>query len=682
MEQRRRVSVACTLCRQKRVKCDGAKPRCIRCISEAKSCEYRYEEEKRKPPSKKYVQALHERIRILEEQLAQHQTSYNNASLQTPVSFRPQRTAPPHEETNSGLSKTDQNTNSPINDLVDLVGGLSLGEGDQLRYFGSRSNLSLVQQPLDRKYNPPRQSSSQTDSGIEIDGLSLDTRNALLQIFWEWQNPWQYLVHKKAFMDSLNSGSNDGYCTPLLLYSILALAARYSDRVDVRSDPGDTSTAGDAYVDRAKALLHQEVEAPRVSTVIAAALIALKEMSVDKEPAGWTYIGIAVRMAYNLGLHVDPSKMVQRGFLTTQAAEIRSIAWWGCYLVEKLFTVGIGRPSIILERDVHAPLPSILSEVDFYPWNNDDTLPQTSCSSYSITTFRNTCEMFRMIARPLDDIYAHPTNSPTQKQNLVTEINLILTDFYNKIPSIMRLPSSLSKTPLPPHIYCFHLHYHALSILVHRPFIVSPPSDPFDNLLNQPAFSHLETCTQSAESITLLFRAYAGFYTLRRISISVVDPARTAAIIHLFNMTSNDRIVQEKAKSLFIETAKYIKEMSTAWAWSRRALRALILIAQRWSLDQYLPMIIEIDPPSSQLIQRDSSISTPIHDTQPQIVEGGAPSPGLETDHITGTNFNEIPPSDAGLWEIDWSDPFGLWPFTDPLDNMVGGLWPPEPPDQ
>lgn len=42
-----------------------------------------------------------------------------------------------------------------------------------------------------------------------------------------------------------------------------------------------------------------------------------------------------MRMAYNLGLHTDPRRWVQSGRLTAEEAEVRSIAWWGCYMVEK-----------------------------------------------------------------------------------------------------------------------------------------------------------------------------------------------------------------------------------------------------------------------------------------------------------------------------------------------------------
>lgn len=40
-------------------------------------------------------------------------------------------------------------------------------------------------------------------------------------------------------------------------------------------------------------------------------------------------------MAYTLGLHIDPRQWIEFGRLSAEDAEIRSIAWWGCYMIEK-----------------------------------------------------------------------------------------------------------------------------------------------------------------------------------------------------------------------------------------------------------------------------------------------------------------------------------------------------------
>ncbi|GLB01635.1 hypothetical protein AtubIFM57258_000044 [Aspergillus tubingensis] len=219
----------------------------------------------------------------------------------------------------------------PIDDITDVLGGLSIGEGDQLRYFGSRSNLSFMERQGAKPFTF-RDDPNQPLQPIDVDP---EIREELLDIYWNWQNPWQYLVYRKGFLRSLEARLDDGYCTPLLLYSMLALAARYSDNPKVRTVPNDSSTAGDDFSKKAQALLFEEIKAPRVSTVVAAAHLSLFEMAKDNEPSGWIYLGIAIRMAYNLGLHINPHLWVSSGSMTPDEVELRSIAWWGCYMIEK-----------------------------------------------------------------------------------------------------------------------------------------------------------------------------------------------------------------------------------------------------------------------------------------------------------------------------------------------------------
>lgn len=179
-----------------------------------------------------------------------------------------------------------------VRELTDIAGSLSLGEGRELRYFDSRSNLAMVDEqiderchyhllkfPADRRQRP----------GIGDVEVCLADQEALLGVFWTWQNSWQYLVHESAWNRSYAARDND-YCTPVLLYAMLAVAARYPNRSD-GCGTYDPSTAGTSFSSKAKQLIFEEIEAPRIPTVIAAALISIAELSLDCEPAGWTYIG-------------------------------------------------------------------------------------------------------------------------------------------------------------------------------------------------------------------------------------------------------------------------------------------------------------------------------------------------------------------------------------------------------
>lgn len=94
-------------------------------------------------------------------------------------------------------------------------------------------------------------------------------------------------------------------------------------------------TAGDAFAAQAQVMLLHECEAPTPTTVQALALTCLRQMSLDKEALGWMYCGMCVRMAMNLGMHLDCSLCVSEGLLSVEEAEVRNVTWWGCYVLDK-----------------------------------------------------------------------------------------------------------------------------------------------------------------------------------------------------------------------------------------------------------------------------------------------------------------------------------------------------------
>lgn len=178
-----------------------------------------------------------------------------------------------------------------MDDLTEIAGQLDIAEDGHLRYFGAPSYFNL----LHRNAYGSDQGAYGIDAASPHDILDIDlTQEAqthLLDLYWKWQNPWQYLVHRTAFQRAVEQGTYDDYCTPLLLRCILALAARYCDHPDTRLDACNANTAGDLLAAQARDILSVEIEHPSTSTAAALAVLALREMSVNKESLGWIYIG-------------------------------------------------------------------------------------------------------------------------------------------------------------------------------------------------------------------------------------------------------------------------------------------------------------------------------------------------------------------------------------------------------
>ncbi|KAH7354817.1 fungal-specific transcription factor domain-containing protein [Rhexocercosporidium sp. MPI-PUGE-AT-0058] len=586
---RQRSALACNSCRVKRVKCDSQRPACSSCLTNGGDCEYTHQGSNRKPPSKRYVEALQERIRNLESQLE---------SLGQPVR-RPESKYSEHLE--GAHSDVDEDSlsdeagstrRSPMRDISDRLGDLNVGEDGQVHYFGSRSNFSLL------KTGP---ATSSTISACELErhaactldqlGLRVEVsdelRDHLLDIFWTWQNTWQYIVIKEMFLDDLYGTKSGQYASHLLLSAVLALAARYSDRTELRTDPLDPNTAGNALAEQAKMILFYESQAPKVTTIQAAALLSLRETATNKEALGWMYCGIATRMAFNLGLHLDCSHWCETGRITKEAAELRGVVWWGCYVLDKLFNVGLGRPSTIQESEISARLPSTEQSVEFGPWTTTSSTGQRIefPSSYVISNVRATVQLFNITAPTLDEIYRPSKRrlSPHVK-DLLTKTHVALMEFQTNLPSCLRLSMSALRPTLP-HSYLLHLQYHVAVILLHRPFIgVRRNSLGPGDLHSNADLIHLRECTKSAQSISTIFKLYQRHYTLRRIPISAVHCAFTASIILLLKATSLDSADRCHTISSLKILAEALTHMSVAWAWSQRALEAIRQLAREWLL--------------------------------------------------------------------------------------------------
>ena len=304
-----------------------------------------------RPPSKRFVESLQARIRVLEEEVTNLQRGSHPLARE--------KTTGIHEEQNRvELANNDTQHDTPdcINEITNTFGRLKVDNDGQIRFFAGQSNFNLL--PSQLMYNscgvgPPLTS---TDLLYEAH-IPLELQNHLLELYFRWQNPWLYIIEKESFLRDFESGNRRRYCTPLLLLAIFSLSSRFSDRLEVRTDVERADTAGNAFAAQARRTLMGECDRPTVATAQAAALISLRCIAENKEPAGWVHSGeldhhellqgfsrligiqgIATRIAFNLGLNLDPTALYTAGTITQDDMTVRQIAWWGLYNLDKFVT--------------------------------------------------------------------------------------------------------------------------------------------------------------------------------------------------------------------------------------------------------------------------------------------------------------------------------------------------------
>ncbi|KAF4990500.1 hypothetical protein FGRMN_8431 [Fusarium graminum] len=403
---RKRASLACNGCRVKRTKCDGSQPRCSACGDRQQDCEYTQAESNRKRHSNAYIKALEARVANLEEQLAKQAGQPESPDSMESYGLNEEEGTTVTKHPASSLAPIDS-TAEDMDELANALGCFTLGETGELRYFGASSNFTLIQ-----NHNIKIPSSIKArNRGIEaargMPGFfepSDELRDHLLTLYWKWQNSWQYIVPRELFVRDLYVDNAGRYCTPLLLFAVLAFASRYSARPELRSDPTDPNTAGEAFAAQAKTMLHHEYEAPTTSTVQAAALLGLYWASIDNEGLGFMYIGMASRMAMNLGLHCDCTGY--KNMVSEDDIEARTVTFWGIYVLDKLYCLGMGRPASIQEYNITTTKPK--GQVQYSPFLTDEQLQMSNPFPTPHITENSmyTCEILMATSEVIDQLYA------------------------------------------------------------------------------------------------------------------------------------------------------------------------------------------------------------------------------------------------------------------------------------
>lgn len=109
---------------------------------------------------------------------------------------------------------------------------------------------------------------------------------------------------------------------------------------------GSMWAAGDTYLDSAKVILDSTYANSRPSTCQALLLLGYREIGIGAMAQAWVYIGMAVRMAQDLGMHRSADGWVRAGlggklFPEWELQERKRI-WYSCVIMDRYVSTYIG----------------------------------------------------------------------------------------------------------------------------------------------------------------------------------------------------------------------------------------------------------------------------------------------------------------------------------------------------
>ncbi|KAF2259054.1 hypothetical protein CC78DRAFT_572112 [Lojkania enalia] len=416
---RRRVSRACTACRSHKIKCTGDTPRCRHCQVAGRECVYVLpRRDKLRIVTERCVQMAELlnglRARTGEEDSARIADLLEaveediSEMRQTPTSSNPDTDA--DETRAAGEASRLGSMNSLATESLDLL------EENLLRdetaratgFVGKNSEVqwlrSIIQQ-LEKEESakatsqssfpgavPSRRGSANIGSveqvtsfsfyldsdGVDVNPDFLDpyelpspeTVERLLDYYFQTVHEAFPIFSRTVFLDKigrylerLKTGTAES--NPLshkwlaILNLVLAIGARYSHLVQASWQGEERDHL--SYHARARFLAlgpSALTNHPDVNQIQITGLLSFYYISTGQVSRSWVMMGVALRFAFALGLHIrneDPSTSLFR-------REMLVRVWWSLYSLERLLSAITGRPSMIVDGCCSVPLPIPVAE--------------------------------------------------------------------------------------------------------------------------------------------------------------------------------------------------------------------------------------------------------------------------------------------------------------------------------
>ncbi|KAJ5618350.1 nitrogen assimilation transcription factor NirA [Penicillium herquei] len=577
--QQSRSNRACQFCRARKIKCDTVKPSCGSCQTHGRRCIYVIE-----PPKQRYLNLLNGCTKLTDKAFRPSRALINEANRQKNVLegvLLALKNAEPGERDgllsslsikNGAIDLTQvqipdrwQLSNPPTtaseepldsssdDEDYDPTPFLSRDEGGALGAFGPSSTFHMGS-PISQAESPDMKNRSEVDrhrlianAALQrqkefdllhrpsIAGIPSDLAIHLLDLHWNRQHHTFLLTYRPAFMRDLVQGAP----TALSFWSM----HKFSERLEVRTDPTRPETAGKLFFDRCDQLLAEKSLLTHSSIPTVAGLLMLGSSfnARGQISKGWLYTGYALRMVYDLGLHLDCKEVAG----SAEDVEIRRRLFWGAFICDKLQSLYFGRPFTIQLRDAHVSrdFMDTFEENELWTPYVDPQIPKTDviCSPaptriYSVSVFQHLCSLSKIMTIIIDRFYAVGASGDMARKHLDI-IDQRLITWYRKLPSNLRFEpwaenEQATATAAAPNTIILLTTFNALTILLHRPFIITGHLQSTDS----PAHSW-ERCITAARNITSLALAYRSAYSLRRANYMLSYAVYVACTIHARNPT-------------------------------------------------------------------------------------------------------------------------------------------------
>ncbi|ORY18151.1 fungal-specific transcription factor domain-domain-containing protein [Clohesyomyces aquaticus] len=409
----------------------------------------------------------------------------------------------------------------------------------RVRFFGPTTNMHILTRST---IDAGRTSETFWPISALVRDLSPATHDYLIDLFFDCHNSAMHIVHKWAFLDDLKEGGTQWYSN-FLHMCLLAEGYRYADksRADIKklACPGPESST---FHTKAKKMVELELVKPGgVPSIQALFLLGDLEVGIGRDDTGWMFAGMAFRLLFDVGLHVDPSELR----LTEREVQIRHMVLWACILNDVYWALYLGRPTMLKASDM---APACLNK-DF------DRLIESQTRTYAYektieTRIYEALLQLMDLLEPLCETRDLRKNlKPSDAYLNIATLDRRLNNWYADLPERLRWTPANVKTA-PASFYLLHSQYHTALILLHRTFPTQPPQ----NVTRHSGSTHFSTlsrnvCISNAEQVAEIISQYRRRFDIRRIFVTGLQHVGTAATALMAEISTLQGETQTEAQT-------------------------------------------------------------------------------------------------------------------------------------
>ncbi|KAL5335865.1 fungal-specific transcription factor domain-containing protein [Aspergillus crustosus] len=547
------------------------------------------------------------------------------------------------KEEDSDSDEEDEAEKDVIEQISHRIGTLKIAGDGHLRFYGATSNLNLVDVSATQQRQRPDARTVRHDGQDILNHLRVGQpvdqalEDHLLELYFTWQNCSTYVVDKEMYYSARTAWRKEFDDTPFYSEVLTNAMCAIGSAFEARYHPTFITfpkSLSEFFADRAKALLEIELDSPCVATVQALVILSCHEGASNRDARGWLYSGMSMRLAFDLGLHLDMTPYVEKGDLSAFEADVRRVAFWGSYAADHFWGFYLGRPFRINAGDITVPKPAsdliIGKEGTWRPYG----LPTSQKGLGG--ALKNPNELIsRQIAvlweitSPLGHVlYGCSDITRHELQRFTHKITEDLFAWKANLPSILDIDLADDTTPRLPHLLMLHLQYHQIVIFTHRPWVSKSYIQP-RSPRQGPGYHHArKMCIESSIAIARLLHIYEKHYTFRRMNNQVVSMIFSAALILLYVTISTTPLTSRtglETTDSSTEMVAYLNlcfraldELGQSFENAKRTRDFLVSLQRRWQARMRRSGAMKRQMSSHRLPQLGAS--KPIPDTDPSAI--------------------------------------------------------------